>query len=138
MIFFSFYSCKQYIFSFFSFIDICIFQFYIYCRTSLKITVVSEPSAKRFIKVQSKKFKDILENALIPTTHLLGIPRGWILQQDNAMCHTCRLVKEWFDEEQITGMNQPAQSLDLNSIENLWVRIKARVPEQNPKSCKEL
>ena len=31
---------------------------------------------------------NILENALIPTTHLLSIPSGFIYQQDNATCHT--------------------------------------------------
>ena len=44
--------------------------------------------------LKGEGYINILENALVPTTHLLGIPRGLILQQDDATYHTCRLVKE--------------------------------------------
>ena len=35
-------------------------------------------------------------------------------------------------------MDWPAQSTDLNPIENLWDQIKTMVQEQNPTSVKEL
>ena len=35
-------------------------------------------------------------------------------------------------------MDWPAQSPDLNLIENLWDQIKAMAQEQNPTSVKEL
>ena len=62
------------------------------------------------------------------------MPREWILQQDNATCHTFKLVREWFTEEKIAVMELPAQSPNLNPIENLWDEIKAKAQEQNPRS----
>ena len=66
------------------------------------------------------------------------MPREWIFQQDNATCHTFKLVREWFTEEKIAVMELPAQSPNLNLIENLWDEIKAKAQEQNPRSVNEL
>ena len=89
-------------------------------------------------KLNGERYIDILENSLIPTTHMLTILDGWIFQQDNATCHTSWLVKEWFAEEGITVMEWPAQSSDLNPIENLWDHLKTTIQEQNPTNVKEL
>jgi len=43
----------------------------------------------------------------------------WTFQQNNDSKHTNKLAKEWFSQKQIVVMLCPAQSLDLNSIENL-------------------
>ncbi|GBM39529.1 hypothetical protein AVEN_270712-1 [Araneus ventricosus] len=45
-----------------------------------------------------------------------------IYQQDNARCHTARSVCTWFEEHQdeFTVLPCPANSPDLNPIENLW------------------
>ena len=99
--------------------------------------VVGSPGKVFLTKVEGRlngeDYINILENALIPTTHLLTITSGWIFQQDNATCHTSR---ELFNDEQITVMDWPAQSTNLNPIENLWDQIKTMVEEQNPTSAK--
>jgi hypothetical protein len=38
-------------------------------------------------------------------------------QQDGATAHSAKSVKEWLNEQQITVLDWPAQSPDLNPIE---------------------
>ena len=75
--------------------------------------------SKKDGKLTGERYIETLENSLIPTTHMLAMPDGWIFQQDNATCRTSRLVKGWFEEEEIPLMEWPAHSLDLNPVENL-------------------
>ena len=89
-------------------------------------------------RLDGNGYINILENALVPTRDMLAMPRGWIFQQDNATCHTSRLVKQWFKDEHITVMTWPAQSPDINPNENMWDHLKRTVQEKNPKNAKEL
>ena len=53
------------------------------------------------------------------------------------MSHLQASYREQFNDGQITVMDWPAQSTDLNPIK-LWDQIKTMVREQNPTSVKEL
>ncbi|GBN34945.1 hypothetical protein AVEN_25990-1 [Araneus ventricosus] len=57
-----------------------------------------------------------------------------IYQQDNARCHAARRVCAWFEEHQdeFTVLPWPANSPDLNPIENLWDHLDRVVRAMDP------
>lgn len=46
-----------------------------------------------------------------------------MFQQDNAPCLTAKKVKQWMADNSIRVLSWPAQSPNLNPLENLWNRI---------------
>lgn len=67
-----------------------------------------------------------------------SMPLKWIMQQDNDPKHTSKVAKEWFRENRIEVMEWPAQSPDLNPIENLWTDLKKAVWDVKPTNNKDL
>ena len=61
-----------------------------------------------------------------------------VFMQDNTQCHTVKSVKTFLSEENVTVMEWPAQSTDLNPIENVWKLLIERAKEKNPRNVKEL
>uniref|UniRef100_A0A8C9V626 Tc1-like transposase DDE domain-containing protein n=1 Tax=Scleropages formosus TaxID=113540 RepID=A0A8C9V626_SCLFO len=54
---------------------------------------------------------------------------------DNASCHRAKSVKDFLQERHINSMTWPANSPDLNPIENLWWKLKKLVNDKAP-PCK--
>lgn len=80
-------------------------------------------------------YRATLENSLLPSAgKLFPASNDWIFQQDNAPCHTARSVKAWMENQNIRTMPWPAQSPDLNPIENLWKIIKLKMENHKPKN----
>ncbi len=68
---------------------------------------------------QHSLYQDILEHFMLPSADKLYGDADFIFQQDLAPAHTAKGTKSWFNDHGVTVLDWPANSPDLNSIENL-------------------
>ena len=57
---------------------------------------------------------------MLPSVSLQFPGNNFIFQQDNCPVHNARIVREWFESNNIETMLWPAKSPDLNVLENIW------------------
>ena len=90
-------------------------------------------------RMNQAKYRVVLEEDLLPSAQML-YPNSddWIFQQDNAPCHTAKSVKSWMEEKNIRILTWPAQSPDINPIENLWNTMKRKMENHKPSNKAEL
>uniref|UniRef100_A0A672ZJP4 Tc1-like transposase DDE domain-containing protein n=1 Tax=Sphaeramia orbicularis TaxID=375764 RepID=A0A672ZJP4_9TELE len=65
-------------------------------------------------------YVQMLQRASLMTEGPRLCGNSWVFQQDNAAVHNARLMKNFFREINITLLDHPACSPDLNPIENIW------------------
>ena len=71
-------------------------------------------------KVDQVLYKEILEVDLSSTICFYNMdPRHFIFQQDNALIHNVKSMKQWFKQHTFGFLQWPAQSPNLNPIQHM-------------------
>lgn len=81
--------------------------------------------------INADRYRGILERNLLPSAAEQFGNRNFVFQQDGASCHTAKLTKKWFGDNDINVLSWPSSSPDLNIIETLWHHMK-RALRNNP------
>ncbi len=71
---------------------------------------------------------------MLPSADQLFKDADFIFQQDLAPAHT---AKSWLNYQGIDVLDWPANSPDLNPIENLWGIVKGKMRNKRPKNADE-
>lgn len=80
--------------------------------------------------LNSTKYIELLDFHLWPVIAKVFGNRPFIFQDDNATPHCSRQTNTWKQENGIQKFNWPAQSPDLNIIENVWRCIKIKMSRE--------
>ncbi len=83
-------------------------------------------------------YQEILEHFMLPSADKLHGEADFIFQQDLAPAHTAKGTKSWFNDHGVTVLDWPANSPDLNPIENLWGIVKRKMRDTRPNNADEL
>ena len=80
------------------------------------------------VKMNADIYVDILNENLLGSLSAKGLSKEEIFyQQDNDPKHTSKKARVWFLDNEIGLLDWPAQSPDLNPIENLWNEVDRRL-----------
>ncbi len=82
--------------------------------------------------------RTFLERFMLPSADKLYGDADFIFQQDLAPAHTTKGTKSWFNDHGVTVLDWPANSPDLNPIENLWGIVKRKMRDTRPNNADDL
>ncbi len=88
--------------------------------------------------VTAPVYQDILEHFMLPSADQLFKDADFIFQQDVAPAHTAKSTKSWLNDHGVGVLDWPANSPDLNPIENLRGIVKRKMRNKRPKNADEL
>ncbi|CAJ0964682.1 unnamed protein product [Ranitomeya imitator] len=84
------------------------------------------------------KYRDIQDENLFQNVLDLRLGQRFTFKQDNDPKHTAKITKEWLENNSVTILDWPSQSLDLNPIEHHRRDVKMTVHQLSPSNLKEL
>ncbi len=88
--------------------------------------------------VNAAIYQEILEHFMLPSADKLYGDADFIFQQDLAPAHTAKGTKSWFNDHGVTVLDWPANSPDLNPIENLCGIVKRKMRDTRPNNSDDL
>ncbi len=88
--------------------------------------------------VNAAIYQEILEHFMLPSADKHHGDADFIFQQDLAPAHTAKGTKSWFNDHGVTVLDWPANSPDLNPIENLWGIVKRKMRDTRPNNADDL
>ncbi len=86
----------------------------------------------------TKKFWSTSCAHVLPSADQIFKDADFIFQQDLAPAHTAISTKSWLNDHGVGVLDWPANSPDLNSIENLWGIVKKKMRNKRSKHADEL
>ncbi len=77
--------------------------------------------------VTAPVYQEILEHFMLPSADQLFKDADFIFQQDLAPAHTAKSTKSWLNDHGVGVLDWPANSPDLNPIENICCIVKRKM-----------
>lgn len=85
------------------------------------------------------QYIDVLQNTMFPSASaLFGQLNSFFFQHDNAPCHKAKTVTDFLRRNQVAVLDWPAQSPDMNPIENLWSVMAKNIEGKRPSNLDSL
>jgi transposase len=76
--------------------------------------------------MNSSKYIEILKSIVLPFLQTLADGKG-TFQHDFAPCYNSKAIKKFIQENNISMLDWPGNSSDMNPIGNLWSILKIRL-----------
>ncbi len=83
--------------------------------------------------VTASVYQNFLDHFMLPFADQLFKDADFIFQQDLAPAHTAKSTKSWLNDHGVGVLDWPANSPDLNPIENLWGIVKRKMRNETKK-----